>query len=205
MNIVGLADIHDHLDRLRAISKDLAAADLVLLVGDLTNFGGRDAAARVIRAVWKYNHRILAVPGNCDYPTVDAYLTQEGINLYRRSVNRRGVAFIGVGGSLPCPGKTPNEFSEREFEALLADAVSGVPPVEPLVLVTHQPPRGTVVDRLGSGEHVGSRSVRSFIERVQPLVCLTGHIHEGRGIDVIGRTPVVNPGHSRVADTCTRK
>ncbi|MFQ5932395.1 MAG: hypothetical protein ACE5MM_08305 [Nitrospiraceae bacterium] len=60
--------------------------------------------------------------------------------------------------------------------------------------MTHQPPRETVTDRLRNGLHVGSESVRTFIKRMQPILCLTGHIHEGRGIDSIGRTTVVNPG-----------
>jgi Icc-related predicted phosphoesterase len=29
---------------------------------------------------------------------------------------------------------------------------------------------------------------------MQPVLCLTGHIHEGRGMDSIGRNRVVNPG-----------
>jgi Icc-related predicted phosphoesterase len=36
--------------------------------------------------------------------------------------------------------------------------------------------------------------VRAFIERAQPAVCLTGHIHEARAVDRIGQTTVVNPG-----------
>jgi len=36
--------------------------------------------------------------------------------------------------------------------------------------------------------------VRSFIEQEQPLICFTGHIHEGVGIDSIGKTKIVNPG-----------
>ena len=63
-----------------------------------------------------------------------------------------------------------------------------------LILVSHTPPADTVVDRTGSGLHVGSRAVRQFIERVQPDLCLTGHIHEARGTDTLGRTLVVNPG-----------
>jgi uncharacterized protein len=194
MIIVAMTDIHDDVTRLGAIAEDLKAADLVLLTGDLTNFGGGEDAARVVKAVRRHNTRVLAVPGNCDPRAVDTYLTREGINLHRRSVVVDGVAFVGVGGSLPCPGRTPNEYSEEEMAAILAEGFDRVHPSDPLVLVTHQPPRGTVADRLPTGIHVGSASVRAFVERVQPVLCLTGHIHEGRGLDTIGRTPVVNPG-----------
>ncbi|RQW82897.1 MAG: serine/threonine protein phosphatase, partial [Geobacter sp.] len=37
-------------------------------------------------------------------------------------------------------------------------------------------------------------AVRSFIEEAQPEVCLTGHIHEARSEDRIGKTRIVHPG-----------
>ncbi|MFQ5657005.1 MAG: metallophosphoesterase [Candidatus Methylomirabilales bacterium] len=194
MVIVALADIHDDLGRLSAISEDVSAADVVLLVGDLTNFGRQSAAARVVGAVRKYNDHVYAVPGNCDYPEVDAYLTREGINLHRGCTVIGGIAFLGVGGSLPCPAKTPNEFSEKDFEHFLAETAFSLSPDAPVILVSHQPPRDTVTDLARIGGHVGSQSVRAFISKVQPILCFTAHIHEGRGMDFIGRTKVVNPG-----------
>ncbi len=43
-------------------------------------------------------------------------------------------------------------------------------------------------------EHVGSKSVRKFEEKYQPLMGLHGHIHESYASDKLGRTIVVNPG-----------
>jgi len=37
-------------------------------------------------------------------------------------------------------------------------------------------------------------AVRAFIEETKPLIRFTGHIHEGRGIDALGPTRIVNPG-----------
>ena len=65
-----------------------------------------------------------------------------------------------------------------------------------MVLITHQPPRETRND-LARGGHVGSHSIRCFIEQHQPLICFTGHIHEGVGVDTIGETKIVNPGPLR--------
>ena len=62
------------------------------------------------------------------------------------------------------------------------------------LLVCHTPPHGTATDVVGDGVHVGSPAVRAFIERVQPEVCLTGHIHEARATDVLGTTQIINPG-----------
>jgi predicted phosphodiesterase len=74
MIIVPLADIHDNLGHLDAVAKDLSAADTVLLVGDLTDFGRETEVSRVVKTVRRHNGRILAVPGNCDYPEADVYL-----------------------------------------------------------------------------------------------------------------------------------
>ena len=41
---------------------------------------------------------------------------------------------------------------------------------------------------------VGSTAVRGFIEAAQPLLGLHGHVHEGKGSAMIGRTLCVNPG-----------
>jgi len=197
MVIVALADIHGKTERLKVISQDLSAADVVLLVGDLTNFGRRAEVSRVVRAVREYNDCIFAVLGNCDYPEVGVYLAGEGLNLHRKSIIVNGVAFVGVGGSLPCPGRTPNEITEGDFDTFLKEAVANLDTDVPVILVIHQPPLHTVADLARNGKHVGSKSIRSFIAEAQPMICFTGHIHEGRGIDSIGKTKVVNPGPLR--------
>ncbi len=41
---------------------------------------------------------------------------------------------------------------------------------------------------------VGSRAVRTVVERYQPLVGFFGHIHEARAATRIGKTLCINPG-----------
>jgi Icc-related predicted phosphoesterase len=69
------------------------------------------------------------------------------------------------------------------------------------IAVIHCPPFQTRCDVLFNGQPIGSRALRSWIERHQPLLTLHGHIHEspkmsGAFFDRIGRTLVVNPGAS---------
>jgi Icc-related predicted phosphoesterase len=195
MKIIALPDLHqDGINRLASVADPLSAADLVLLVGDLTNGGSAADAARVIDAVRQYNASILAVPGNWDGLPVADYLTKEGINLHRRNVIIDRMAFVGVGASLPAVVETPNEATEADLNSFLAEAVAGLDPAVPKILVSHQPPARTLNDKTWTDLHVGSRAVREFIETLQPLICFTGHIHEAVGIDVIGNTRIVNPG-----------
>ncbi|MCD6495734.1 MAG: metallophosphoesterase [Candidatus Aenigmarchaeota archaeon] len=67
----------------------------------------------------------------------------------------------------------------------------------------HAPPLGTALDVIFSGEHVGSSSIREFIEEKQPYLTLHGHIHEspqvsGHWKEVLGGTISVNPGKQNV-------
>ena len=41
---------------------------------------------------------------------------------------------------------------------------------------------------------MGNLAVRRYIEERQPLLSIHGHIHEDRGVDLLGDTVLVNPG-----------
>lgn len=69
------------------------------------------------------------------------------------------------------------------------------------VYVIHDPPWNTNLDVLYNGQHIGSMAVRRFIERHQPPLVLSGHIHEsprasGKITGRIGDTLCVNPGQT---------
>lgn len=194
MKIISITDMHGSIT---GITQYLSGVDIVLLAGDLTNFGRKEDTVQIVNEVRKYANEIYAVPGNCDYPEVNDYLTEQGINLHGKGKVINGFALIGVGGSLPALGKTPTEYSEEELEDFFNRGISEVPNDLPIILMSHQPPMDTILDKLTSGTHVGSSTVRSFIEKHQPLICFSGHIHEGVGIDSIGRTKLINPGPLR--------
>ena len=197
MVIIGFSDIHGDISELGNIAAAVAAADVVLLTGDITHFGRRQASQQVLRSIRDVNDNVLAVTGNCDYDDVETHLADEAVDLHRRCRRVAGIAFIGLSGSLPAPGRTPNVSTEEQLQQSLRQAAVDLGGDEPTVLVAHQPPARTVNDRISSGQHVGSLSVRAFIDERQPLVCLTGHIHEGVGVDTIGDTTIVNPGPLR--------
>jgi len=88
----------------------------------------------------------------------------------------------------------------------LAELAALAPPAE-TIFVLHSPPRGTRCDMIAARAHVGSRAIRGFIERHQPPLVLSGHIHESPRVsssfrDAIGRSVTVNPGQFGSSRLC---
>ncbi|HZP46829.1 MAG TPA: metallophosphoesterase [Candidatus Binataceae bacterium] len=197
MKIVSIGDIHMATGNLARLAQVLRSADLMILAGDLTNFGGVEDSRKVLEAVSEYCQRVLAVPGNVDQREVFPFLEEAGVALHGRGVVIDGVAIFGCGGSNLTPFHTPSELSEAEIEQTLRRGYGEVGERRPLVMVCHAPPLRTRCDRLRDGTAVGSAAARRLIEEVQPEVCISGHIHESAGRDLIGRTPVLNAGAFR--------
>lgn len=191
---IAFGDIHEATGAVASVP-GLAGADGVIITGDLTNRGGREAGERVLSAVAAVNPRILAVPGNMDTDAVQGLLRERGADLHLRTRELvPGLGLAGVGLSTPTPFGTPGEVPEETLAGWLDDMADRVTGFDRLVVAIHQPPLGSALDRISSGAHVGSPAVRRFIERVRPDVVVTGHIHESRGTERIGDTLVVNPG-----------
>ena len=191
---VGFGDIHEKISLVHKIDL-IPHAQGVLIAGDLTNAGGRTSARLVINEIEKRNPRVYAQIGNMDTYEVHEFLTEKGINTHAETTDLGyGVGLMGLGYSNPTPFHTPSEAEEQQLADWLTQAQQKAGNYDHLILMSHTPPYDTKSDRIHSGEPVGSLSVRQFIETVQPEVCLTGHIHEGKSVDQIGKTRIVNPG-----------
>ncbi len=197
MKIIAFGDIHMEYEALKDIP-GLSQAELVIVTGDFTNFGGKEEASTVLDAIRGFNPNVWGLLGNLDQPSVDDFLTGQGINLHGQGRVFAGeLGIFGVGGSNPTPFNTPTEFPEEELSRIVHSAYRMVEGAPVKLLVSHTPPVNTKTDRISSGAHVGSSAIRRFIEEVQPDICITGHIHESRGEDRIGKTIVLNPGMLR--------
>ena len=144
-----------------------------------------------------YNPNIFAVAGNCDYPEVETYLQHAKTGIHRKIVKFDKYILAGISGSLPCPEITPYEYSEAEVASWLDGLSMKIKDDEPFIFVSHQPPSDTLNDEVKKDMHVGSPAIRQFIQKTSPILCLTGHIHEGIGVDKINDCPIINPGPFR--------
>jgi len=192
MRLLVVSDIHGNEDDLDKCRNEAATADLLICVGDITHFGGVSDARKVIDKLRKLHPKVRSVAGNCDNREIECYLQQEGVLLSSKPEEIQGTLCAGLSGAMPGPIDTPYEISEQQIEAYLGQLPVGT--AQPLILVSHQPPYKTVADRAMKVKHVGSRRLSEWIDAQQPLVVLSGHIHESFGHKEYGRSHVINPG-----------
>ena len=193
MRIVAITDIHSRQDYQKSVITALSSADLIVIAGDITNFGDGQEARAVIAGIEAINNKILALPGNCDQHSVNAVLESKGIALHKKTLRFNDIAFYGLGGSIQTPSGTPQEYTEEDLAETLKKFIR-LKDCPRHIFVSHEPPYNTNTDKTMLGRHVGSKVIRTFLEGFQPNIALTGHIHEARGVDRIGQTLVINPG-----------
>jgi uncharacterized protein len=194
VKILAFGDIHEDIKSIKKILGSISA-DLIIITGDLTNFGGVHEAKKVIDNIKVYNSNILALLGNLDKLEIDDYLSSLNINLNGNGYKLGGsVGIFGVGGSNPTPMNTPTEYSEECLALLAAQGFEKIKDLQNKIMISHAPPFNTKTDIISSGLHVGSKAIRNFIENNKPDLCICGHIHESRAKDKIGATLLINPG-----------
>jgi Icc-related predicted phosphoesterase len=194
MKIISFGDVHMATRNLERMGEVMRDCDLIILSGDLTNFGGVDDVRKVLTEVRRACPAVLALPCNLDQREAIPFLEEQGIALHGKGLVKNGVGIFGCGGSNITPFDTPTELSEDEIYATLRAGYEAVREVRPLLMICHTPPFNTKCDRIMSGKPVGSTGARRFIEEVKPDVCISGHIHESAGVDRIGPTQIFNAG-----------
>jgi len=189
MKLIIFSDIHKDWQALeRIINKK---ADFYVCLGDLSNFG--DGLQEAGEKLSFFREKLLLLPGNHETTKQAEELCQEyGFVFFHRKILKIGkYQFAGVGHSTITPFNTPGEVTEEQME----DFLTFFRNKDNLVLFTHTPAKETNLDLIPSGEHVGSKAVKKFLEEENPLYYFCGHIHESAGkTDKVGKTKCYNIG-----------
>lgn len=150
------------------------------------------------------------MPGNDDRPEISEALngtSTEVINSEEKVVKIDGLhEMISLGFSNITPWNAPRDISEEELSRKIEATAVPVVDMQNCIFNLHCPPFDSGLDSAPKLDQdhkpavdtqfypVGSKAVRSAIEKYQPLLGLHGHIHESRGVRKIGRTMCINPG-----------
>lgn len=193
MKILAASDIHGDLNLVsRLVRKALRnKVDAVVLCGDLTMFGME--VEGLIKPFKESGLKVLAIPGNHEcFATVDffeKFYSPNLLNLDTRIYKHGNVGFFGSSGTRMGIQGEPEKIIER----ILTEKSKEVEGLAKRVMVVHEPPYKTRLDNIGFP--AGSVGIRKAIEKIQPDLCLCGHMHETFGLeDNIKNTRVINVG-----------
>lgn len=195
------SDIHGDYAAVERMLASNAGIDGMIIAGDLTTRGTPEEARTALRS-FVAKSRVAIVAGNMDPHPLENIFAEEAHFVDGRSVWWDDIAIFGVSGSPPTPMRTPYEIGEDDIMARAERGWSNATQARWRIFVPHAPPANTTLDRIGSGgkRHVGSTSVRAFIDRRQPDLVVSGHIHEARGMETLGRSIVVNCGPAHLGN-----
>jgi uncharacterized protein len=196
MKLLCISDIHNHCDCFQNVLNDAGRVDMILLGGDLTNFGTVADVERLVQIAKAANSSVLAVAGNCDSAQIDERLMELGVSVAGRGTIVNDVGVHGISAAPPWQHGM-YEFTEEELARKLKTGYGHVQDARWHVVLSHVPPRGLKLDRTHFLQHKGSTALRKFIDQTQPALVVCGHIHESRGYEMLGRTTVVNCGPAK--------
>jgi uncharacterized protein len=215
MRIAATADIHftpQSYDRLREpLSRVREEADVLVIAGDLTNYGRPEEMHSLLNALVRLRVPIVAVLGNHDYESGQEQelinlMTTEGIKvLDGSSYERDNVGFAGAKGFLGGFGRgVLTAFGEKEVKAFVQAGIDETMKLErslsmlrtqKTVIVTHYAPIAETVQ----GEpteiwpYLGSSRLSDVIDRHGASLALHGHAHHGKADGkTTGGVPVSN-------------
>lgn len=198
MRLVIIADLHANLFELKSLwpSLDIKKDDLLIMAGDLTDAGVKGATEigkQTFKDLESRFNRILTVPGNMIPIEFKNWLVAKKSSIHSRGGEIGGVGFFGFGGA-KTPFNTPYEPGEDEIKEGLEKGFKQIKDCKEKVMVVHNPPKNTKLDRIPDGTHVGSQAVREAIQEYQPDLTICAHVHESSGKDKIGESLIYYPG-----------
>jgi len=190
--LVLLSDTHGYHDRLR-----VPEGDVLVHAGDFCTSGKEQQARSFARWLARQPHpHKVVIAGNHDRCLeLDLRLGEqifEGATyLLDREATIAGLRFYGSPWQPEFLSWAFNLPRGEPLRRVWAGIPSGID-----VLITHGPPFG-VLDRTFTDDLVGCEELLMAVQRARPRLHVFGHIHEGAGVQALGRTLFVN------ASVCT--
>jgi len=197
MDLVVVSDFHGEVEAARGVVRlvEDRGIEAIVICGDITHAGTEEDAEYLLNTLLDATPNVLYVSGNFDPPEIMTGVAgSRAICLHGKSHLISPYTFVGVSCATPAPFFSPSSISDEEIGATLNRALGSVERRDKLILVSHDPPNSSALDKTSRGSNVGSKSVKQFILREKPILAACGHIHESPGVDKINSTIAVNPG-----------
>lgn len=185
--ILAAGDIHGDTKLAEYLAKkaEKENVNLVILTGDIT---GMIETKNLIKPFTDRKEKVIFVPGNWDSEDTAEVLSKlygiKNLDNYYMKQGDIGIFGLGSAGLL--------SLNEREAFGKLKKNFDKIKDLEKKIMVSHIHAAGTKSELSG---FPGSSGIRKAIDKFQPDIFISGHIHELEGIEEkIGRTRVINVG-----------
>lgn len=187
LKILAAGDIHGDTKLAERLAKRAKreGVDLVILNGDIT---GWVETKNLIKPFTDRKEKVVFVPGNWDSQEAADFLSKTyGIkNIDNYYVKYKNVGIFGAGEARAL------FLNEKKTFKKLKKNFEKIKNLEKKIMVTHMHAAGTKSELSG---FPGSSGIRKAIEKLQPDLFISGHIHELEGVEEkIGKTRVINVG-----------
>lgn len=192
MKLLIFTDLHGDLNMLHKQKARIKEEniDLVLIPGDISMMGRQ--LKPLLSRLNTFKVPILIIHGNHEDEEEFEFLVSKFDNityLHKKIIEINGWWF----GAYSTCGLREEYPEQEEWVAKNHDKL--IKAENKLIWMDHPPPRDTFVDELELNWHVGSYSLRRFIEKYTPTYVFCGHIHETFGReDMVNDTIIINPG-----------
>jgi Icc-related predicted phosphoesterase len=193
LKLLAFADIHGSIEAAEKIASLASSIDAnaILIAGDIA-INDLNLAGKILLKIANSNKPVFFVPGNMDSHSLIFFNSDKVKCVHGSCEELYAFSIVGVGGATSI-FSTPFELTEREIELKLNEAFKAYKRGS-IILLSHAPPKNTKLDKVGVNLHVGSTAIRKFIENKKPVLTISGHIHEAKGLDKIGKSLIINPG-----------
>jgi len=146
---------------------------------------------------------VIMIPGNYDMDL--QYTALKKYNWHKKSSLINHIQFSAYGGAPVATSGIPELLSVIFDEYYMNGSLRSEPrdfflKNQADVIISHQPAFGTLDKISGLGNH-GSHGIRDYIENNEPLLALSGHIHEDYGIKKVQNTYCINPSNFGTVDS----
>jgi len=187
MKIVCVSDIHGLYDEV-----NIPEGDILINAGDSLNCGNKTELQSYVKFLDNLKFKtVITIAGNHDCIMQDKNQTKEileghSIYLEDEDVIINGLRIWGSPWTLKF-----NDWAFMLTEKELSEKYNIIPKVD--ILVTHGPPY-QIMDKakFGNSGNLGSRALKTLVNRINPAYHVFGHIHGSRGKIINNKTTFIN-------------
>ncbi|HRP69005.1 MAG TPA: metallophosphoesterase [Turneriella sp.] len=149
------------------------------------------------KAIVATRKKCFIIPGNYDIELSATAVSS--YNIHKKSEIVDSFKFAGYGSAPIFTPGIPQELTVPFEESDVGTTLKSQPMDFMLaekadVFILHNPPYGTL-DKLARYGHCGSQGLREAVDKVNPRLVLSGHVHESYGLLKLGSTYFLNPSN----------